>query len=235
MTAELEELRELITGARVVLWDFDGPICRLFARHSAQGVAIRLIDWLEARGLRGLVTEDERDTLNPQIILGAVNRRRPDSDLVEALEERLTSEELQAAASAMPTPHADTLIRTWTAVGARLAVTTNNSPRAASSYLTGRGLDSCFAPHIYGRTQRLEHLKPHPHCLNRALTAMGVDPARALMIGDADYDFIAARSAGVPFLGYARNERKEKLLRGAGVKVTVSSLDQIRNVLLDRA
>lgn len=29
--------RELFARARVVLWDFDGPICRLFAGHSAEG------------------------------------------------------------------------------------------------------------------------------------------------------------------------------------------------------
>jgi len=36
---ETERLREQVTRARVVLWDFDGPICRLFARHKAERVA----------------------------------------------------------------------------------------------------------------------------------------------------------------------------------------------------
>lgn len=219
-----EQLRELITRARIVLWDFDGPICRLFAGHSAERVATDLVEWLEGRGLHGLLTAEERESLDPHIVLRAVDRRHPGSDLVAELEERLTKEELRATSSAMPTAYADPLIRTWTAVGSRLAITTNNSPRVVRTYLNSRGLLSCFSPHIYGRTQDLHHLKPDPHCLNRALNAMGAAPSAALMIGDTPSDLLAANSAGVPFLGYARNARKEKLLREAGATTVVDSL-----------
>ncbi|MFF1545266.1 HAD family hydrolase [Streptomyces sp. NPDC058291] len=225
--AEAADLRELIRGVRVVLWDFDGPICRLFAGHSAETVADGLVSWLEGRGLHHLLTETERESLDPHVVLRAVDRLRPGSDLVAELEERLTQEELRATATAMPTPYADPLIRTVTALGLRLAITTNNSPRVVTTYLATRGLTSCFAPHIYGRTQELRHLKPHPHCLNLALRATGSAPGAALMIGDTPSDFLAAREAGVPFLGYARNERKEKLLRGAGATRVVSSLEPV--------
>jgi HAD superfamily hydrolase (TIGR01509 family) len=227
VTAETEALRGLITRARAVLWDFDGPICRLFAGHAADRVADDLVEWLEGRGLHGLLTEDERRSLDPHIVLRAVDRRHRGSDLVDELEERLTQEELRATSSAMPTPYADPLIRTWKAVGSRLAIATNNSPRVVRTYLAGRGLTPCFAPHIYGRTQQLNHLKPDPHCLNRALNAMGSAPSDALMIGDTPSDLLAADAAGVPFLGYARNERKEKLLREAGATAVVDSLETV--------
>ncbi|MEU1850256.1 HAD family hydrolase [Streptomyces sp. NPDC019990] len=235
MTVETENdkhaLRNLIGRARVVLWDFDGPICRLFANHSAERVASDLVSWLEGRGLRGLLSETERQALDPQVVLRAVDRRHPGSDLVIDLEERLTQEERQAAASAMPTPYADPLIRTWTAVGARLAIATNNSPRVALEYLTGRGLDSCFHPHVYGRTRELHQLKPDPHCLNRALSAMGVSPSDALMIGDTPSDREAAGGAGVPFLGYARGGQKAKALQEAGADVVLDSLEPLLALL----
>ena len=224
---ETEKLRELIMRARVVLWDFDGPICRLFAGHKAELVARELVEWLEGRGLHGLLTDTERESLDPHIVLRAVDRRRSGSDLVAELEERLTQEEMRATASAMPTAYADPLIRTWRAAGSRLAITTNNSPRVVREYLVSRGLVTCFAPHIYGRTQDLHRLKPDPHCLNRALSAMGAAPAAALMIGDSPSDFDAAREAGVPFLGYARNERKAKLLRAGGAEHVVDSLEPL--------
>jgi HAD superfamily hydrolase (TIGR01509 family) len=217
----------VIRHARVVLWDFDGPICRLFARHSAERVAGELVDWLEGRGLHGLLSAAERESLDPHVVLRAVDRRHPDSDLVAELEERLTQEELRAAGSAMPTAWADPLIRTWTAVGSRLAIATNNSPRVVRAYLDGRGLTGCFAPHIYGRTQDLRRLKPDPHCLNRALSAMGAAPTDALMIGDNPSDHAAAVRAGVPFLGYARNERMAKRLLEAGAGQVVSSLEPL--------
>ncbi|MFJ3718838.1 HAD family hydrolase [Streptomyces sp. NPDC090057] len=228
---EIEKLRELIGRARVVLWDFDGPICRLFARHKAERVADELVEWLESRGLHGLLTDGERQSPDPHIVLRAVDRRHPGSDLVTELEERLTQEELRAAASAMPTAYADPLIRTWTAVGCRLAVATNNSPRVVRAYLDSRGLAGCFAPHIYGRTTELHLLKPDPHCLNRALTAMGSAPSAALMIGDSPSDLDAAMGAGVSFLGYARNERKAKLLREAGAKWVIGSLEPLLGAL----
>lgn len=231
MPEQVAELRSLITGARVVLWDFDGPICRLFAGHSAGQVADELVEWLEGQGLHGLLSGGERDQRDPNIVLRAIERSHPGSELVAELEERLTQEELKAVSSAMPTAYAEPLIRTWTALGARLAITTNNSPRAVGKYLASRGLTSCFTPQIYGRTQDLHHLKPHPHCLNRALSAMGATPANALMIGDSPSDFHAANEAGVPFLGLARNERKETLLREAGAQAVVNSLAPLLQIL----
>ncbi|MFJ5561081.1 HAD family hydrolase [Streptomyces sp. NPDC093250] len=230
---ELNELRDLIKGVRVVLWDFDGPICRLFAGHSAERVATDLAAWLEGRGLHNLLTESQRESLDPHVVLRAVDHRHPGSDLVAELEERLTQEELRATASAMPTPYADPLIRTWTAVGTRLAITTNNSPRVVREYLASRRLAACFAPHIYGRTQELNHLKPDPHCINRALAALGAAPTTSLMIGDTPSDFHAAQAAGVPFLGYARNDHKSKLLRDAGASTVVGSLKPLLRLVRD--
>ncbi|MER6122800.1 HAD family hydrolase [Streptomyces sp. NPDC001795] len=231
VTAETEQLRGLVTGTRFVLFDFDGPICRLFAGHFAEGVARDLVEWLERQGLQGLLTEEERDHPDPQAVLLAVHKRHPGSDLVAELEERLTQQELRAVASAQPTGHADPLVRTWRALGARLAITTNNSARAAAAYLAGRGLAECFAPHIYGRTPELHRMKPDPYHLNRALRAMGAAPDAAVMIGDAPSDLAAAAQAGVPFLGYARNERKDKLLRDAGAETIVTSLEPVLRVL----
>ncbi|MFG1670226.1 HAD family hydrolase [Streptomyces sp. Y7] len=235
VTVETGNLRELITRARFILFDFDGPICRLFAGHKAEQVAKELVAWLEQQGLRELLTEEERVHPDPMVVLYAVNRRHPRSDLVAELEERLTQQELKAVGSAMPTAYADPLIRTWKAIGSRLAVTTNNSPRTVTGYLSVRGLDDCFTPHVYGRTTELDLLKPNPHCLNRALNAMGAAPSAALMIGDAPTDLYAAERAGVPFLGYARNEYKAKQLRDAGAETVVGSLLPVLRLLWDQA
>ncbi|WP_437058644.1 HAD family hydrolase [Streptomyces sp. enrichment culture] len=226
-----DRLRELVTRADVVLWDFDGPICRLFAGHPAPDVAGGLVGWLDGRGLRGLLTEAEQGTADPQVVLRAAHRAGLGRSVVAELEERLTQEELRATATAMPTAWADPLIRTWTAVGARLAVASNNSPRVVGAYLAGRGLTGCFGPHIYGRDTDLHRLKPDPYHLNRALTALAAEPSAALFIGDTPTDHEAARSAGVPFLGYARNDRKERLLREAGASDVIGSLEPVLRVL----
>ncbi|MEU5901477.1 MULTISPECIES: HAD family phosphatase [Streptomyces] len=230
-TDETERLRNVVASIGYVLFDFDGPICRLFAGRPAADVARDLVRWLKERGLRGLLTAEEKEEPDPYVVLRAVDRRHPHSDLVAELEQWLTRQELNAVATAMPTAYVDPLIRTWSATGARLAVTTNNAPCAVGRYLERRGTLDCFAPHIYGRTQDLSLLKPHPDCVERALRAMGAKPRATLMIGDAPSDYVAAERAGVRFLGYARNERKARLLREAGAEHLVDSLERLSRVV----
>lgn len=214
-----------------MLFDFDGPICRLFAGHLADEVADRLVAWLEKRGQHVLLTDEDRLSGDPHAVLLAVDRLHPGSDLVEALEELLTGEELQATDTAWPTPHVDPLIRTWLATGARLAIATNNSPRVVERYLTGRGLRECFGTHIHGRSTQLHLLKPDPDCLNRALESLRAHPATSLMIGDTPSDLQAAQQAGVPFLGYARDDERAKRLYDAGAESVVDSLQPILDIV----
>lgn len=232
-----ESLQGLIAQTRYVLFDFDGPICRLFAGHSAQDIARAQVEWLKDRGLSGLLTDSERNHPDPHGVLSEVARRHPNSDLVTELEERLTQKELEAVPTAWPTEFADPLIRTWVAVGVRLAIVTNNSVRTVTAYLESRGLLECFAPYIYGRSQQLELLKPHPYTLRRALSALGAAPDTALMIGDAPSDCEAARSAGVSFLGYARNNGvAQKLVKaGAAPGSIVGSLEPVLKTVRGRA
>ncbi|MFE2043653.1 HAD family hydrolase [Streptomyces sp. NPDC059477] len=212
-----EELGELVRGTRYVLFDFDGPICRLFAGYPASRIAEEQVEWLRAHGRVNLLTTEELRSPDPHWVLSSLAARQPGIDLVLDLEEHLTQCELRAAGGAWPTPYADALIRTWVAVGTQLAIVTNNSARTAEEYLKGRDLLSCFAPHIYGRTGELDLLKPHPYTLHRALRAMGAAPEDTLMIGDSSTDHAAARTAGVPFLGYASSDSAIRRMRDAGV------------------
>ncbi|MET8078792.1 HAD family hydrolase [Streptomyces sp. NPDC005303] len=234
MTAQTARLASLVASARYVLWDLDGPICRLFARYPAPQIAGELVAKIDQLGMGGLLTEQERSSEDPHDTLRAFHEQRPGSDLVLELEEWLTRRELDAVPGAFPTPHTDPLIRTWWSYGVRFAITTNNSAKAAAAYVESRGLSDCF-PYVYGRTPNLDLMKPNPHCLEEAIKAMGAVPSGTLMIGDATTDLDAARQAGVAFLGYARNEDKERFLRDAGAEVVVSSMKQVLDVLRTRS
>ncbi|MEU0030353.1 HAD family hydrolase [Streptomyces sp. NPDC006335] len=230
VTAETARLASLVASARYVLWDMDGPICRLFAGYPAHQIAGELVAKIDQLGMGGLLKEQERSGNDPHDALRGVHERRPGSDLVLELEEWLTRRELQAVPKAMPTPHADPLIRTWSSLGVRFAITTNNAAVAASAYVESRELTGCF-PYVYGRTPNLDLMKPNPYCLDQAIKAMGAVPSATLMIGDAATDLQAAQRAGVSFLGYARNEDKERILREAGAEDIVGSMAQVLAVL----
>lgn len=47
----------------------------------------------------------------------------------------------------------------------------------------------------------VEHIKPHPEPLALALSMTGVEPQRALYVGDAGFDFDACSAAEVEFVG----------------------------------
>ncbi|GAA3488659.1 HAD family hydrolase [Streptomyces cremeus] len=225
----IERAAQAITGATCVLFDFDGPICGLFAEHRAHDIADRLIAWLARRGLAVRMPQEDRQ--DPHAVLRAIGDSHPDSGLVRELEAALTDEELRAARTAAPTPHVDDLIREWSARGTPLAIATNNSPRAAHAYLSQRGLAPCFDRHVYGRTADLDRLKPDPDCLNRALRALDADPAKSLMIGDTPSDLEAAGRAGVAFLGYAKDARRVTRLREAGAEAVVGSLGEVLELI----
>ncbi|WP_427920601.1 HAD family hydrolase [Streptomyces sp. cg40] len=231
-TASAEDLRKLMSSVRYVLWDLDGPICQLFAGHSAAKIAKELVDSLGPHEQFKVLPTEERLSKDPHGMLVAISQRHPDSDQIVKLEEWLTREELKAVDSAVATPHAGDVIQAWADSGVRLAISTNNSARAAAAYLAAEGLDGFF-PHVYGRTRDLHLMKPHPYSLMLALRAMGADPSEALMLGDATTDYDAAQAADVPFLGYAHNLPRVRAFLRAGVEPSriVRSLEEVWDVL----
>jgi phosphoglycolate phosphatase len=217
---DMSVLRELAANAKYVLLDFDGPVARLFAGHPAEGVAAvlrqQLLIW-EVLPPESPVQADPLQVLRDAVALGRAKE----------LEGILTEQELVAAETAVPTQYADRLIHLLCSRGRKLAITTNNSPRVALRYLSGRELGDYFGPHIYGRTDDPRLMKPHPSCLLRALKSMGAAADECLMIGDSADDFTAANECGVTFLGYARDDDKEEKLRKAGASHVVRSLETL--------
>lgn len=198
-------LRSILTRAECVLFDFDGPICDLFAGHPAAAIARRMRERLAGAGVSpaGLYRPDD-----PHGML----RHFAGHELAAELEELLAQGEEVAAVSARPTPGAEEFVRRL--AGSRLvAVTTNNSPVAVQKYLESRGLSRYFGVDIFGRTADATRMKPHPDCLLRAVDAMGVPAGRCLMVGDSAPDARAAARAGVPFLGYVRGGGRDGIAR----------------------
>ena len=62
----------------------------------------------------------------------------------------------------------------------------------------------------------VEPAKPHPDIVALALRDSGTDRARAVMVGDAVWDVIAARRAGIPCIGLLCGGTAEEQLRDVG-------------------
>ncbi|MFF5305076.1 HAD family hydrolase [Streptomyces sp. NPDC013161] len=221
---------ERIMSGRCVLFDFDGPLCRLFPDGLSEYLADDLREIVAAYDATDLLSPGVIVSTDPQDVLRAVDLKSPGSELLVELEARLVEGETAAAESAPPTEGTADLVRRLFDAEVRIAVTTNNSPEAVSTYLWRedlKGLYDLFAGHIYGRTDNPKFLKPHPDCLHRALDGLGVTPAEALMFGDTPTDLAAAQEAGVEFVGYVRDEDEAKVMWEAGATVVLSRFSAI--------
>lgn len=228
-------MRRLLGNARCVLFDFDGPVCRLFADRPAHSLAQRLRDLADELGSPRLLTPALRTTADPQQVLRGVAARRPAPAVLDRLENTLAQEEITAAGTARPTPYAAPLIAALTTRGHQVAIVTDSSPLAVGSYLQRHRLSGYVGGRVHGRTRETPLLKPHPDCLLRALASTGTRAGQALMIGDSPSDLEAARAAGVPFLGYARGTGEERELREAGAEKVVGSLEPVLTALIAAA
>ena len=92
--------------------------------------------------------------------------------------------------------------------GLRLACLTNKPGAFAQSLLAAKQLDGYFEV-VFGG-DAFERKKPDPLPLLRTCAALGVEPARTLMLGDSRNDAQAARAAGCPVVlvtyGYNHGE-----------------------------
>lgn len=83
--------------------------------------------------------------------------------------------------------------------GVQMAVLTNKPVRFSRAIVEGLGLGHYFRQ-VYGGNS-FEQKKPDPVGVYALLAECGVEPARALMVGDSAVDVRTARNAGIPICG----------------------------------
>ena len=113
--------------------------------------------------------------------------------------------------------------------GVPMAVVTNKFHRFAVPLLTHLGLMPNFRVVVGGDT--CERRKPDPMPLQWACSELGIEPARALMVGDSINDVQAARAAGMPVVcvPYGYNEGRDA--RTLPCDAFVESLDALPGLL----
>ncbi|WP_431962120.1 HAD family hydrolase [Actinacidiphila sp. bgisy160] len=225
-----EWLLSRVRGVNVVLFDFDGPLCDLFAVYTADAVAERMKKYLRCK--RRLLTDFASYTDTHQLLYDVAERDDIPGRIGRGLDRVLVRAERRAAKVARPTEGAAELVELLARARLPIAITTNNSAAAVRIYLKKHGLARPFGERIFGR-EAPQLMKPDPHCLLKAMRQIGSggDPGNCLMIGDSVRDLKAASSAGVRFLAYAAHderdpERGERLLE-AGADFLVSDMREV--------
>jgi HAD superfamily hydrolase (TIGR01509 family) len=214
---------ELVAKAGGVLLDFDGPVCSIFAGYPAPEVAELMRRVLRANG--GVADGGVLTEADPLEVLEYVAANNV--DLLDTVEEALCAAELEAAASAEPTPDADKVIRHIAQMRIPLVVVSNNSAPAIEAYLRARDL-SRFVDGVVGRSfAHPERMKPNPWPIFQAAQLVGVPVDQCILIGDSDTDVAAALAAGARCIGVANRPAKETTLPAAGAVATVTRMEDL--------
>ncbi|MGH3869449.1 MAG: HAD family hydrolase [Pseudonocardiaceae bacterium] len=211
-------LRHILTRTAALLLDFDGPICSVFAGLAAHTVVTQLCLVLADGGYGDPPVEIEKSDDPFEVLTYAASLGVDEASYVHAA---FTAHEVEAITTAEPTPSAHDLIRAWSATGRPLAIVSNNSTIAIHAYLDLHNLRT-HVTHVSARTNPDPALlKPHPHLLTTALTALNVPAATATFVGDSVTDIQAARAAGTMSIGYANKPRKTTELMTAGADTVI--------------
>jgi beta-phosphoglucomutase-like phosphatase (HAD superfamily) len=105
-----------------------------------------------------------------------------------------------------------------------VAIVSNNSGQAVSTYLETRGLTE-LVERVVGRPYaRPDLMKPDPSMVFDAVRAVGGEPADCVLVRDSVTDIEAARSAGVRVVGYANRSRKVTTFATADAVITTMAV-----------
>ena len=113
-----------------------------------------------------------------------------------------------------PLPGAPELLGASARLGLHVAVATSAKDDEVELMLDALGARDAIGTVV--SSGAVERAKPDPDIVERALSESGTERARAVMVGDAVWDVIAARRAGIPCIGLLSGGIAEGQLRDAG-------------------
>ncbi|MGE5130666.1 MAG: HAD family hydrolase [Sphingomonadaceae bacterium] len=121
-------------------------------------------------------------------------------------------------------PGVPRLLEGLSARGHRLAVATGKSRRGLDRALAASGLGVYFTS---SRCADETVPKPDPAMLLELLAELGVEPERALMVGDTSHDLLMARGAGIDALAVSYGAHPEPALRVLEPLACLASVEEL--------
>ncbi|MET8019133.1 HAD family hydrolase [Streptomyces decoyicus] len=222
------KLSEVVGATSGVLFDFDGPICDVFAGRLAPGVARELSEIVAqhdaALGGKAAGVDDPMEILRL-----ATQGGEP---VIRAIEESLTKAEVSAVKVAgPPVPGSVAALEAAHSSGRKVAVVSNNSRACVREFLMLHGLRHLVHEVIGRAAYRPDLMKPDPHSLLLAAAQLRVHPHYCTLIGDSVTDVEAARAAGAMSIGFANKSYKGRALAEAGADVVVTDMTTVADAL----
>lgn len=114
--------------------------------------------------------------------------------------------------------------------GHRLAVVTNKPDPFVEPLLKAFGLEGLFEMIVGGESLPVK--KPDPLPLIHSCESLGVEPARALMVGDSRNDIQAARAAGIHSVGVRYGYNYDEPIDVYGPDAVIDSFAELAEIVV---
>ncbi|MGU3304730.1 HAD-IA family hydrolase [Pseudomonas sp. M5A4_2d] len=207
---------------KLLIFDWDGTLCNSIGRiveamHMASTRSgFELCSDLAVKGIIGLGLPEAIRTLYPQI---------GDEELV-AFRQHYADHYI--ALEAEPSPLFEGVrqsLEAFRAEGYHLAVATGKARRGLDRVLQAHGFEDYFD---ITRAADETASKPHPLMLEQILAHCGVAPRQALMVGDASFDLMMARNAGMDSVAVSYGAQAAAALQQYEPRLTIDHFSELQ-------
>ncbi|MFW3162919.1 HAD-IA family hydrolase [Pseudomonas syringae pv. syringae] len=213
----------------LLIFDWDGTLADsvgrivLSMRTAAIETDLEVRDDTAIKGIIGLGLPEAIRTLYPQI---------SGNQLIDFRQHYADS---YIAMDNVPSPLFDGVVESIQAFredGYRLAVATGKARRGLDRVLKANGWQDYFdATRAADETAS----KPDPLMLNEIMAHCGVAPQRSLMIGDASFDLLMARNAGMDSVAVGYGAQPLESLRQFEPRLAIEHFSELRTWLNGRS
>jgi 2-phosphoglycolate phosphatase len=135
------------------------------------------------------------------------------------------------ADNSRPYPHTPEVLDMLREAGVRLAVVTTKHQSQAEVTVERLGLAGRF-DHVRGWLEGRRH-KPDPEPFLAAAARLGVEPARALVVGDTEQDILAAKAGGMDSVAVTWGFRPLLMLKALRPDFIISRITDLVPIVVD--
>ncbi|MDQ2873944.1 MAG: hypothetical protein M3Y33_03655 [Actinomycetota bacterium] len=192
-------LDSVLSRARHLLLDFDGPVCALYTRKPEPPVADQLRAILAASGHELPATV--AGTADPFTVLAYAASLG--TQLARQAEAELTWQELTAVPTARPAGYSHDLISSAREGHRTITVISTCSAHAVRAYLDRASLTDLVAL-VIGRRDYATDLAAEQDIIGRALIGLPADPAACAVLTTSSEVIKTAAARGVGTIAYTR-------------------------------
>jgi beta-phosphoglucomutase-like phosphatase (HAD superfamily) len=215
-TSPYAGLDAILSGARCLLFDFDGPVCDLTGAMPSDTVE-RLRGFALDHGV-----EVPGDSQDPSDIIALAAGHDP--GVAGLLDAMLASIELAAVANAIVPGYVHEALAACRDSGRTSAIIGPQSPKAVHDYLEKQGLYDQTGCVVTPGSHPPGHLMTLDYVVESALRALEATPVECALITASPHGVETAFAVGAQPIGYARTPADHERLPDAGATCIISSL-----------